>query len=179
MSQTSPLPWTPSTYSFAARMQSASSKSPHCHRQSPAWTLHENAWWVRNESGEWRMLGEETGGLEALSGSQTEEIPPADSLLGPPPWRLAASGRGYFPRPSRCAARLCRSLRCAARPVRSAGVNLASRAACCFAHVARSAFVISRITRSPDETCSRMSSSFFSRTSAAFSPESPPRRSET
>jgi hypothetical protein len=53
--------------------------------------------------------------------------------------------------------------------VRSAGVNLASRVACCFAHFARSVVVISRITRAPDETCSRMISSFASRAAAALS----------
>lgn len=65
----------------------------------------------------------------------------------------------------RRSARLRRFSMAAARRARSAGVELSSSLLRCSAHVARSTSVISRITRRPDETCSRTCSSFASRVS--------------
>ena len=68
-----------------------------------------------------------------------------------------------------CSARRCRCRSTESRRVRSACVKVASRAARCLSHFARSALVILRITRAPEATCIRMCSSFARRTSAARS----------
>ena len=43
-----------------------SSVCPHCRRESPAWLLYEGGFWTRSEAGDWRLLDEEVGDLEAL-----------------------------------------------------------------------------------------------------------------
>ena len=114
-----------------------------------------------------------------VSSREASEDPPHDPIVHQAQgWRKASARARCREQPRRSmreryeasrAARRRRFSSAVALRARSAGVARASEMACCFSHLVRSAFDISRITRSPDATCELTWSSFAWRASCSRS----------